>query len=237
MPAIQLTEKAAVLSPYDVVASGVLNLPTHAMLFVGDTIRTDATLSTSVPVSHMRPPISDDSRPIQFIGSAELDLEERRLVKDFVDTQRRTISILKLRQRIEQYAIHQDIDEISPDDTLPRFSCATYVTDAYEQAAIQLNDNLIPMKTIDDLKRTYTDPVLLAALDDPERRVQIGIGSGKNWPIIMVGYLLHSLSRSRADIRNTPYRAGNGDEYFPRNTPVSSATPLSKSIKPTVKKS
>jgi len=227
LPALQLTDKAVVLSPYDVVALGALNLPTHAMLFIGDAIRTDVTQATLVPVSHMRPPIRDDSRPVHFVGSAELDLEERRLVKDFVDTQRRTISILKLRQQIEQYAIHQLADEISPDDTLPRFSCATYVTGAYEQAAIQLIDNLIPMKTIDDLKRTYTDPVLLASLDDPDRRVQIGIGSGNNWPIIMVGYLLHSLSRSRADIRTTPYRAVNGDEFFPRNAP---AWPAKKNV-------
>lgn len=220
MPAIKLSDVAAVLSPYDVVALGSPRLPTHAMLFVGDAVRRDVTTQTSIPVSHMRPPISTDFQRVQFAGSAELNLEERRLVKDFVDTQKRVVSSLKLRQRIEQYAIHQSSDEIHPDNTLPRFSCTTYVTSGYEQAAIQLIDSLIPMKTLDDLKRTYTDPTLLAALDDPARRVRIGIGAGDSWPVIMVGYLLHSLSRSPAEIRAAPYCPIDGDEYFPREPSI-----------------
>ncbi len=219
MPAIQLSNTAATLAPYDVVASGALNLPTHAMLFVGDSIRTDVTATTTIPVSHMKPPLGDEESTVQFVGSAELNAEERRLVKDFVDTQRRSVSALKLRERIDQYVIHQGADEVSPDDTLPRFSCATYVTHAYEQAAIQLIDSLIPMKTLEDLKQIYTDPMLLAALDNPAKRVRIGIGSGTSWPIIMVGYLLHSLSRSPAEVRATPYRPRDGDEFFPRNPP------------------
>lgn len=186
------------------------------MLFVGDAARSDVTVKTSLPVSHMRPPIRMDSEVAQFMGSAELDSEERRLVKDFVDTQKQVVASLSFRQKIEQYVIHQESDEISPDNTLPRYSCATYVTNAYEQAAIQLIDSLILMKTLDDLKRIYTNPSLLSALDDPDRRVSIGIGSGDCWPVVMVGYLLHSLSRSAADIRAEPYRPNDGDEFFPR---------------------
>lgn len=216
MPAFQLSTNPSTLSPYDVVASGQGNLPTHAMLFIGESVRKDVTASTQVPVSHMRPPLSSDTQIVHFIGSAELDASERRLVKDFVDSQKRAVSALKLRQRIEQYAIHQENDDISPDDTLPRFSCATYVTNAYEQAAIALIDDSVPLKTLDDLKRTYTNPIVLSALDDPDRRVQIGIGNGTSWPIVMVGYLLHSLARTPQEIRTTPYRPLEGDENFPR---------------------
>lgn len=184
------------------------------MLFIGEVQRNDVTLASSVPVSHMRPPIRDESRTVQFCGSAALTAPETRMVKDFVDTQRRTVLASKRRQQIDQYAIHQESEDISPDDTLPRFSCATYVTGAYEQAAIQLIDSLVPMKTLDDLKSLYTDPVLLNALDDPGQRVQIGIGSGTSWPIILVGYLLHSLAREPDVIRSTPYLPTVGDEYF-----------------------
>jgi len=45
LPAIQLSNIAATLSPYDVVASGGLNLPTHAMLFVGKSVRTDVEMA------------------------------------------------------------------------------------------------------------------------------------------------------------------------------------------------
>lgn len=109
------------------------------------------------------------------------------------------------------------------------------MTNAYEQAAVQLIDSLVPMKSLHDLKRTYTDPVLLAALNDPAKRVQIGIGNGTSWPIIMVGYLLHSLSRERDAIRLTPNRPIAGEEYFPRDDSIS-ASYLTKLATPTDKK-
>jgi len=193
------------------------------MLFIGEVQRNDVTLASSVPVSHMRPPIRDESRTVQFCGSAALTAPETRMVKDFVDTQRRTVLASKRRQQIDQYAIHQESEDISPDDTLPRFSCATYVTGAYEQAAIELIDRLIPMKTLADLKQIYTDPQQLAALDDPAQRILLGIGAGSQWPILMVGYLLHSLARTPAQIRSAPYRPSVGDEYFPSN--ASTANP------------
>ncbi len=187
------------------------------MLFTGDAALQNVPHGALVEVSHMRPPLRFDRAPIHFVGSAELDEEERLLVKDFVDSQKRAVSALQLRQRIEQYVIHSSPEEICSDDTLPRFSCATYVVGAYEQADIELLDGDIPFKTIDDLKHLYTEPAILDVLDDPVHRDRIGIGVGTIWPIVLVGYLLHSLSRTPDQIRAKPYRPSVGDEIFPTN--------------------
>ena len=186
------------------------------MLFAGNEVCENVSGGTGVSVTHMKPPLKDGQAEFQFWGSAELDANERRLIKDFVDSQRQAVLASEKRSRIEQYVIYQEDDDITPEDTLPRYSCATYVTSAYEQAAIELVVGPLPLKNAEQLKSIYTDPQIQSAIDDPDKRHQLGIGNGTEWPIMMVGYLLNSLSRSPGEIRNNPYQPVEGDEYFPR---------------------
>ena len=85
---------------------------------------------------------------------------------------------------------------------------------AYEEADVVILSDELPHVGLQELKRTYPDAA--DELDDPEFRRQMGIGDGTSWPIVLVGYVVHSLNRNSGEIRSLPYQAKQGDEFFPR---------------------
>ena len=84
----------------------------------------------------------------------------------------------------------------------------------WRTARIELLASLLPLRSLEDLKRFY--PYAAAKLDDPQMRKLWGIDSGDRWPVALVGYVLHSLNREHSDIRAKPYTPELGDEHFPR---------------------
>ena len=94
-----------------------------------------------------------------------------------------------------------------------RFSCAGFVFEAYRSARITLLDVLeMPVVGLDKLKQSY--PEHTQRLDDPAKRASMGLRGSGGWPVMMCGYLLHSLSRSKEDVRETPYAPRESDVNF-----------------------
>ncbi len=89
---------------------------------------------------------------------------------------------------------------------------------AYLEANIELVDREhVPAVTLDFLKNAY--PWARKLLDNPEFRKEMGIDIGDCWPVIVAGYVVHSLDRSADEVRQTPYRPRSGDEFFPARDP------------------
>ena len=223
MPATRITETPVEVHPFDVLATGSGDLMIHAMLCHEDNPRNDVTRATAVKTSHMGPPLGPKQLQCDAVGSAELGEDERIKLKDYVNYHRQETENEKLIHRrlgirwdsTTQYRIHPPYSPPTPDYNLWRFSCVGYVLKAYESVRIKLLDEKPPAKTIDDLKRLY--PFAAAELDDPDKRQGLGIGEGENWPVALVGYLLHSLARDISLIRGPnaqPYVPNEGDEYF-----------------------
>lgn len=118
-----------------------------------------------------------------------------------------------LEVRFAEYVIHPPF--IEPDEavSLWRFSCAGFVLRAYREAGLVLLElESIPSVNLETLKQAY--PRFGRLLDRSEIRTQLGLGEGNEWPVILVGYVLHSLARDRAEIAAGPYIVRPGDELF-----------------------
>jgi hypothetical protein len=89
-----------------------------------------------------------------------------------------------------------------------------WVLEAYATADLRLLGEPLPLVTLDELKLHY--PEFGDRLNDPQVRADLGIGEGESWPVALVGYVLHSLNRKAAEIRDLPYSPKRGDEFFPR---------------------
>ena len=97
----------------------------------------------------------------------------------------------------------------SPSHPLWRFNCAGFVLQAYLEADITLLDEIIPVVNMDRLIEAY--PWAAGRLADSDTRHKMGIGEGEEWPVVFVGYVIHSLSRSSDEIRAKPYVAKVAD--------------------------
>lgn len=95
---------------------------------------------------------------------------------------------------------------------------------AYEEAQIYLIDRgNLPVVDLVTLKQAY--PHFARLLDRQNLRKKLGIAEGDAWPVVLVGYLMHSLSRTRSEIMAGPYVAEKGDEFSDGITPDAAQRP------------
>src|SRR6185437_15528756 len=111
---------------------------------------------------------------------------------------------------------------LAPDGTIicQRFSCGGFVIEAYRFAGIDLlttDAGSLPPVGVELLRLAYPDQH--RTLDNPRLRTSLGLEGDGPWPIVLSGYLLHSLARAEAGIRSGPYHPQPGDEYFPARPP------------------
>jgi hypothetical protein len=226
MPAARLTGQASIVHPYDVLAqSDGGDLMLHALLCNEADVRDDVTSETVLRTFHMGPPLGPRRMPCDAFGTAELTTGQAAKLKAFLadrqeerNAEERRLRRLGRRWRAgSQYRIHPEATPPTPDYPLWRFSCVGFVLRAYQSARVHLLTGPYPSKTMEDLKRLY--PHSAGHLDDPGQRNALGIGDGDRWPVILVGYVLHSLNRAASDINGANaqrYAPQIGDEYFPR---------------------
>jgi len=235
MPAWILSAEPTHVTPFDVLAqgSGGSDLMVHALLFYEESARTDVVKGALLKCVHMGPPFSQRDRQVDAVGTAVLTDEDIRKIKTFADDRLRERKAEEERlKRIKQedslrveYCIHHPSQKPTAIFSLWRFSCVGFVLQAYRTARIELPGTPLPLRTLDELKQFY--PTHAAKLDDPETRKQLGIDQGDSWPVALVGYVLHSLSRQPTEIRGTPHAPKSGDEYFPRRERTGAAAPAS----------
>lgn len=228
MPAWRLNNENRQVRRFDVgLCDGATEgLLTHAILCVVDGERHLNQFDNQVDAYHMGPPLQETPHSIDVLGTAradfmELSPQERRQIQTFVDDrfnerkaqQERLKRLRKRDQYFEEYVVNPPYAE--PDDaaSLWRFSCVGFVLRAYQEANIQLVDLMsVPRISLETLKAAYP---FRSSLDRQHVRDRLGIGAGNSWPVVLAGYLAHSLARTAEEIRDEPYQPNRDDAFFP----------------------
>jgi hypothetical protein len=224
MPAWILDDQPRPIGKHDVCATygQVANVLTHALLCDEDvnSARLVTKATANVRCIHMGPPLRPQSKDIDVFGSAELSTGERLQIKAFVDdrllerkSQKKRLQLLGERLKTEdEYVICPAFLPPSPSQPLWRFNCAGFVLQAYLEADITLLDESVPVVDMNRLIEAY--PWAEDQLSDSETRRKMGVGEGEEWPVVFVGYVIHSLSRSSVEIRAQPYVAKEADIQY-----------------------
>ena len=126
------------------------------------------------------------------------------------------IKEVKLRDRSfkrrDQYRIHPAFTKPNRDCSYWRFSCVGFVLAAYEESGLVIMSANVPKKNLEELKALYSN----SDLDNAQRRVDMGIGEGTEWPVLFGGYVLNALNEPHAKIHSSKgFVARSGDEFFP----------------------
>lgn len=217
MPAFRLDSTPRRINRFDVAAKdseATAEFIRHVGLFSQELDA--ATNQSSLSLTHMGPPLGiAENHVVQAAGSAELDADELEQVRVFVEELRREYEAEQLRGG-RQYVVHPHVRE--PDETVPcrRFSCAGFVIEAYRDAGIELlpsDEGSRPQVAIHVLKDAYPD--LADRLDNPRIREMVGLDGDGPWPVVLAGYVVNALARTRAEILAESYAPVTGDEFFP----------------------
>jgi len=226
MPAHRLTELGSAISRSDVVAfdaKGARHFLQHTALAARDYQSVKA--GDDVSVNHMGPPLERDGQSVVDVsGTDELNDDELNQIDLFIDElhgeqQAQMQRKGSKRDMFPDYIVHPHTD-YSPDGSFRRFSCTGYVVEAYAEAGIDLIDiGSVPPANLQTLTRAYPDLERLARLrrrDGVPSRQDLGLEGEWPWPVLLPGYLLHSLARDTDAIREESYFPIAGDECFPR---------------------
>jgi len=186
----------------------------------------------SVRIAHMMPPFrpaSPSGSDVSCFGGAELTEDERKQIAEFIqeligeynaeETRRKATAAwdddAKKKFRADQYAIRPAVVSPTSDRPYHQLSCAGFVHEAYANASLTLlteDEAAWPHVDMPTLKAAY--PSLVDYLDDPEFCVSKGLSDGDRWPVLLPGYILHALARTRSEIETAPYQPAPGDEVF-----------------------
>ncbi len=180
-----------------------------------------------VPLAHMAPPFMEDLQAeVALVAKGELTESEQEKIRTFLEGVRDEYGAQSLKTQIGlgraiklQYCIYPHTLAALP--VTPgrrkfprRFSCVGLVIEAYATARIQLLDlgNLPPV-SLEELVTAYR--WVEEDLRDPERRAGAGLVNEEPWPVVLPGYVIHSLRRPRAEIKSETFAAKAGDQYYP----------------------
>ena len=223
MPAHRLVAELIPLERFDVVgqdSGSVRDFVRHLGLSLE--ARDGISCGETVAVRHMGPPIENPGKMCaDSIGTAALTVDEANQIKIYLDEVEAEYDAALLRpNRFQQYVIVPHIKPwLAKDGTILwlRFSCVGFVIESYREADIDLvNDSegcLWPvyLKTLD---QAYPD-FHLTQKDQPKLREYLGIPGKGPWRVMLAGYVLHALNRTKDDIRRGPYSPHENDAIFP----------------------
>jgi hypothetical protein len=168
-----------------------------------------------IRAKHMNPPFKQSSIQIDVIGSAGLSADMVQNIKIFLDERESEYNAhLKRRDWLKQYiACPHKKDVLGRDGTIiySRYSCAGFVVEGYEEAKIELiNIENLPLVTESLLGKVFEE---LSRLNSDQRN-ELGIVGNGPWPVLLPGYVMHSLNRPVEEIQDGPYQPKHGDEKF-----------------------
>ncbi len=224
MPARRLDHGPVVVHMHDVVGMDVDDLPGfigHVGLAAEDHPR--LAMMDGLRITDMQPPLVRAGGPDQIHahGTVPLTAVEAGAIQEFIDRMENEY-LLTNREGVHQYVVRPHCVLVSDQDatiTARRLSCSGFVLEAYRFVDIDLIDTgetSLPAVGLDLLRRTYADEQQLRVLETPRLRNRfLGLAGDGSWPIVLPGYLLHSLARTEPEIRAGPYRPRPGDEFFP----------------------
>ena len=205
LPASRINNAGPIpISQFDLIGQDGFKPFVRHVGLAGDT---GAFAPTGLAVKHMGPPLESTNMNCDVLGTAELAVDEVRLVALFVDRNQDEHDSRQLAPG-DAYCVHPHVDPVRADDgTIEyfRYSCAGFAVMAYAEADIQLLDlAALPAVTLDTIADAYPDhaQVLRRRV---ATRAKFGLTGNGPWPVLMCGYLFHSLKRPIGTLRTTPY--------------------------------
>jgi len=182
----------------------------------------------SIAVLDMGPPLhghgSDHHIRGDVIGSAVLTDDEAQKIRTFVDrhanehllfSQLSVGHLLKLAPQM--YCLLPHTSPLYEDNgryARTRFSCAGFVLEAYKTARIKLL-NLDGMPLVDMAVVATAYPIHTRLIERGTINAEdLGLGGDGPWPVLLCGYLFHSLNRESDVMRNEAYAPSITDRHF-----------------------
>jgi hypothetical protein len=159
-------------------------------------------------------PESACPKNVDVVGVANLSSDDASIINTFICEQIEEYKSLKSRRK-DQYVVCPHFVKGDSGVSARRYSCAGFVFECYLDLGIILVD-LDALPLVDDSTLETAYPVLPLILKDPVWRIHVGLIDDGPWPVLLPGYLFHSLSRGSDQIRQTAYQPQPGDECFPR---------------------
>lgn len=213
MPAQRLTDDSISISKSDIVgcdADGESGFVRHVAL--SDNDQTGIKSDDTVTVNHMGPPLELNAEfQIHVHGCLKLTDDELKKIELFIDEYTEEQKAQSQRSMCDDYIIMPHT-ALSPDKSFRRFSCVGYVIEAYREAGIEILKRDTPPKVeLSTLKIPY--PILEKMKRKTKER--FGLKGDGPWPVLLPGYVFHSLKRTPEEICKTPYEPQIGDEFFP----------------------
>jgi hypothetical protein len=173
----------------------------------------------------MGPPLvgPSESKPkaIDVVGGAALSADDASIVNTFICEQINEYESLNAAPQ-KQYVVHPHFVNGDGVVSARRYSCAGFVYECYLDVGITLVE-LESLPMIDEKTLTLAYPLLPRILASPQLREMVGLTDESPWPVLLPGYLFHSLNRTPDEIRRAPYQTHPGDKCFPRREPGQSA--------------
>ena len=180
--------------------------------------------SKAVPVVDMEPPLNaQDSniKKVDAIGTANLLYSEIQKIKNFIERhEAEHASAQQIRPKMfdKAYCIVPHAKELREEDgryIRMRFSCSGFVFEAYLWAGIHLFDETkLPESSESALRQVYA-----REFDAADRGFvnlgSLGLNGSGPWPVMLCGYILHSLNRDPDIIRSEKYEPSEQDATFP----------------------
>jgi hypothetical protein len=210
MPAVRLRASPSKIEQFDVVGNRLDNgFVVHVAL--AEDGYAQVQVGDRIAVVHMRPPFTVGGlEPIELHANLGLSRHEKLKVAIFVDELRKEYQASGV-HGLRQYVVWPHAGFLR---SVRRYSCAGFVYEACLDAGIRLIEmEAMPPVSLDVLVAAY--PQLERALADPARRGNYGLAGAGPWPVLLPGYLFHSMARDAESVRLEPYRPQSGDECFP----------------------
>jgi hypothetical protein len=218
MPATRITDSDVTLAQFDVVGQDDVK---PFVKHLGLCASSGQQKAAEVSVHDMGPPLrSPGSMAANVRATADLNDDERRKIASFVDrhaNEHKAQQFSGPRGNARSYVIYPHCREETEQDgthVYTRFSCAGYVIESYQFARLTLLDlPQVPPVSLQQASIAY--PEMAAALSSSARlREEFGLTGHGPWPIVLCGYVVHSLARSAVDIRAASYAPSITDMNF-----------------------
>lgn len=159
----------------------------------------------------------------EVVGSAALSDDEVQKIRTFVDRHASEHAAFAqfgmaelMRSAPEMYCILPHAAPFCEDDgryVRMRFSCVGFVLEAYRMARISLLrlDDL-PLVEMADIAAAYPQTRLIRC--GAISANALGLDGNGPWPVLLCGYVFHSLNRDRDVIRQVEYEPTASDRHF-----------------------
>jgi hypothetical protein len=151
---------------------------------------------------------------VDVIGNANLSSDDISIINSFICEQIEEYKSLKSGRK-GQYVVLPHFVKGDGDVSARRYSCAGFVFECYLDLGIILVD-VDALPPVDESILSIVYPFLPRILEVHELRLHYGLSEDGPWPVLLPGYLFHSLSRGSDQIRQAAYQPQPGDECFPR---------------------